>query len=108
LKKLGRRVEAFLHFCLVCCAKQLPMPPLGAGVLPAWPGVRAAGERRSSSQKPSYGRNAKLGSTLAAGPFFIFMCLLSLSSEGVNLQIDPKDAKGGHPWVNEQHFQPQS
>lgn len=42
---------------------------IGLGVLPAWPGVRAAGGK-SSSQKLSYGRNAKLASTIAPGWFF--------------------------------------
>lgn len=45
---------------------------MGLGVLPAWPGVRAAGGK-SSSQKLLNGRNAKLSSTLAAGPFFIYL-----------------------------------
>lgn len=64
------------------------------GVLPAWPGVRAAGGK-SSSQKLWYRRNAKLSSTLAAGPFFVLSIHFSLSSEGVNLQIDHKDARDG-------------
>lgn len=68
------------------------------GVLPAWPGVRAAGGK-SSSQKLWYGRNAKLSSTLAAGPFFVFIYVLFIVIGGVNLQIDHKDARDGQAWV---------
>lgn len=71
LKKLCCRVEAFL--CLVSCAKWLPLLPLRTGkrVLPAWPGVRAAGGK-SSSQKLLYEGNAKLSLTSAASLSFTF------------------------------------
>lgn len=70
---------------------------MGLRVLTAWP-VSAVGGK-SSSQKPSYGRNAKLGSTLVAGTFFIFI-YFSLSSGGLNLQMDQKGARDGQAWVN--------
>lgn len=77
---------------------------IGLGVLPAWPGVRAAGGK-SSSQKLSYGRNAKLASTIAPGWFFLYLSIyFSLLSEGVDCQIYHKDAGDGQAWVNGRVF----
>lgn len=54
-----------------CCTRSGLGSGAGKRVLPAWPGVRAAGER-SSSQKLLYGRNARLSLTSAASLSFIF------------------------------------
>lgn len=83
-----------------CCTRSGLESGAGKRVLPAWPGVRAAGGK-SSSQKLFYGRSAKLSSTSAANLSFIFNYLLFIIiKRGLNLQVDHKDARDGHAWVN--------
>lgn len=87
-----------------------PLVPGGCGStrsglgLPAWPGIRAVG--KGSAQEPLCGRNAKLRSTLAAGPLALFICLLLfICLQGVRICGYYKDAGNGQAWINGQRFQ---